>query len=212
MIKSKPFLIHNFFIPYVFEVKKSIPCCFLKQTCPIDLENPGQHPVLQVLGGTDDCVLSILVISSLFTFSRSQNPFPLFFKATIFEWPRKSRSTSGLGGTQGYWWLGLTVFRNFSIPNIFGVKKPIPRCFSKLLCPSDPKNLGKLPVSEVFKGTDDWVLRIFVISPFLTFSGSRNPFLDVSRSYHVWVTPKIQVNFRFYRCSRVLSIRSYGFS
>ena len=32
---------------------------------------------------------------------------------------------------------------------------------------------------------------IFVISPFLTFSGSRNPFLDVSRSYHVRVTPKI---------------------
>ena len=102
--------------------------------------------------------------------------------------------------------------RNFFTLYVFEVTESISAVFSKLLYSNDPENLGQLPVSEVFKGTDDWVLRIFVISPFLTFSGSRNLFLDVSRSYHVRVTPKIQVNFRFYRCSRVLSIRSYGFS
>ena len=79
----------------------------------------------------------------------------------MFEWPRKSRSTSGFTDPQGYWWLGLMDFRNFSFP---------------------------------------------------TFSRSRNPFLAVSRSYYVWVTSKIQVNFRFYRSSRVLMIGSYGFS
>ena len=131
---------HNFFIPYVFEVKESIHWCFSKQICPIDLENPGQLPVLQVLKGTDDCVLSILVISSLY---------------------------------------------------VFEVMKSISAVFSKLLHLNDLENSGQLPVSEVLEDTDDWVLRFFVISPFLTFLGSRNSFLDVSRSYHVRVTPKI---------------------
>ena len=41
----------------------------------------------------------------------------------------------------------------------------------------------QLPVLQVLKGTDDWVFYIFVISSFPTFS--RNPFLEVSLSYHV---------------------------
>ena len=78
-------------------------------------------------------------------------------------------------------------------------------------CLSDLENPGQLPVLQVLKGTDDWVLWILEISSFSTFSRSRNLFLAVSRSYHVWVTSKIQVNFRFYRSSRVLMIGSYGF-
>ena len=63
----------------------------------------------------------------------------------------------------------------------------------------------------MLEGTDDWVLWIFKIFSFPTFSKPRNPFLAVSQSYHVRVTSKIQVNFWFHRCSRVLMIGSYGF-
>ena len=103
-------------------------------------------------------------------------------------------------------------FRNFFIPYVFEVEESISRSFTKLPCLSDLENLGQLPVLQVLKGTDDWVLWILEISSFPTFSRSRNPFLAVSQSYYVWVTSKIQVNFRFYRSSRVLMIGSYGFS
>ena len=125
---------------------------------------------------------------------------------------RKSRSTSGFIGPQGYWWLGLIDFRNSFILYVFEVKESISRSFTKLPCLSDLENPGQLPVLQILKGTDDWVLWILEISSFPTLSRSRNPFLAVSRSYHVWVTLKIQVNFRFHRSSRVLMIGSYGFS
>ena len=50
---------------------------------------------------------------------------------------------------------------------------------------------------QVLEGTDDCVLWIFVISSLHTFSRSRNPFFIVSLSYPVWITSKIQANFRF---------------
>ena len=103
-------------------------------------------------------------------------------------------------------------FRNFFIPYIFEVDESISRSFTKLLCSGDLENPGQLPVSHVLEGTDDWVLWIFVISSFLTFLRSMNPFLAVSQSYFVRVTSKIQVNFRFRRCLWVLMIGSYGFS
>ena len=78
-------------------------------------------------------------------------------------------------------------------------------------CSGDLENLDQLPVLQELEGTDDWVSRIFVISSFPTFSRSRNLFLAVSQSYHVRVTSKIQVNFRFRRYSKVLSIGSHGF-
>ena len=46
----------------------------------------------------------------------------------------------------------------------------------------------------------------------LRFWGQGIHFFVVPQSYYVWVTSKIQVNFRFYRSSRVLMIGSYGFS
>ena len=46
----------NFFIPFVFEVKKSIFRSFTKFPCLGELENPGQLPILQILQGTDDQV------------------------------------------------------------------------------------------------------------------------------------------------------------
>ena len=103
-------------------------------------------------------------------------------------------------------------FRNFFISYVFEVKESIFVSFTKLPGLGDLKNPGQLPVLQMLEGTDDWVLWIFVISSFSTFLRSRNPFLAVSQSYQAWVTSKIQVNFRFYRCSRVLMIGSYGFS
>ena len=44
------------------------------------------------------------------------------------------------------------------------------------------------------------------------FSRSGNPMLIFLQSYLVWVTSKIQVNFRFKGTSKVLMIVSYGFS
>ena len=42
---------------YVSEVKESISDIPTELPCLGDLENPGQLPVQQVLGGTGDCVL-----------------------------------------------------------------------------------------------------------------------------------------------------------
>ena len=72
-------------------------------------------------------------------------------------------------------------FRNFFIPYVFEVEEFISRSFTKLLCSSDLKNSGQLPVLQVLKGTDDWVLLIFEISLFPTFSRSRSPFFVVSQ-------------------------------
>ena len=58
--------------------RKSIPHIPTKQPCIGDLKNPGQLLVLEVLGGTDDCVLWIFVVFSLFMFSRSRNPLLIF--------------------------------------------------------------------------------------------------------------------------------------
>ena len=103
-------------------------------------------------------------------------------------------------------------FCNFFMPYVFEVKESIFRSFTKLVYSGDLENPGQLPVLQVLEGTVDWVVWIFVISSFPTFSGSRNPHLAVSPSYHVRVTSKIQINFRFCRNSRVLIIGSYGFS
>ena len=104
--------------------------------------------------------------------------------------------------------MGLMDFRNFFIPYVFEVKESISRSFTKLLCLSDLENSSLLPVLQVLKGTDDWVLWIFEISSFSTFSRSRSPFFVVSQGYYVWVTSKIQINFPFYKSLRELVIGS----
>ena len=108
--------------------------------------------------------------------------------------------------------MGLMDFRNFFTTYVFGVEKSIFGSSTELSCSGNLENPGQLPVLQVLEGTDDCVLLIFVISSLHTFSGSRNPFFIVSRSYVVWMTSKIQVNFRFCRSLRVLMIVSYGFS
>ena len=47
----------NFFTIYVFEGEESISDILTELPRFRDLKNPGQLPVQEVLGGTDDCVL-----------------------------------------------------------------------------------------------------------------------------------------------------------
>ena len=81
--------------------------------------------------------------------------------------------------------MGLMDFCNFFITYVFGVKESIFHGFTELPCLDDFENPGQLPVLQVLEGTADWVLWIFLISSLPTFSGSRNPFFIVSRSYPV---------------------------
>ena len=73
-----------------------------------------------------------------------------FYWATMFVWPRKSRSASGTGGIWRYWWLCLMDF--FSI-YVFEVKESIS---IELPCLGNFVNPGQLPVQEVLEGTYWW--------------------------------------------------------
>ena len=131
--------------------------------------------------------------------------------ATMFGWPRKSRSTSGTGGTWRYWWLCLINFWNFFTIYVFEVREFISDILTELPCSGDLENQGQLPVQKVLEGTDDFVLWIFTISSVFIISRSRNSLPTFSVSCYVWVTSKIQVNFRYKRYSKVLMIVSYRF-
>ena len=45
------------------------------------------------------------------------------YQAILFGWPRKSRSTSGSGGSQRYWWLCLMDFCNIFKIYVFKVRE-----------------------------------------------------------------------------------------
>ena len=68
----------NFQTIHVFEVRESIADISIELPCLSYLENPGQLPVQGYLNGTDDCILWIFTISSLYMFSRSRNPLLTF--------------------------------------------------------------------------------------------------------------------------------------
>ena len=103
-------------------------------------------------------------------------------------------------------------FHNFFSIYVFEVKESIADIPNELSRLGDLENPSQLPVQEVLEGTDDCVLYIFEISSLFMFSRSENPFLIFVLSYHVRVTSKIQVNFRFKRFSKVLMFLSYRFS
>ena len=96
---------------------------------------------------------------------------------------------------------------NFSLVlHVFEVKESISDIFTERPCLRDLEILGQLPDTVVL------VASISAISTFYMFLRSWNPSLAVSQSYHVRMISKIQINFRFRRCSRILMIESYGFS
>ena len=61
------------------------------------------------------------------------------------------------------------------------------------------------------RGTNDSVSWIFEIFTLFMFARSGNPLLIFLQSYHVWVTSKIQVDFRFKTYSEVLVNVFYRF-
>ena len=107
----------------------------------------------------------------------------------MFEWPRKSKSTFGSRGTDD---TVLWIFEIFILFMFLMSGNPL-----LIFLQSYLENLGQLPVQGYLKGTDDCILWIFTISSLFMFSKSRNPLLTLLLSYNVWVTLKIQVNFRF---------------
>ena len=85
-------------------------------TSTFDLENPNQLPVKEVFAG-------ILIIVSRyyhnFSFIHIIHVFRVkesicwhFYRATMFDWLRKSRSISGSTGTRRYGWLCLIDFHS----------------------------------------------------------------------------------------------------
>ena len=146
---------HNFFSIYVFEVKESISDIPIELPCSGDLENPGQLPVQEVLWGTDDCVLWISTISSVFMFSRSRNPFLTFLLSYHVRVTSKIWINFRF---KRYWWFCLINFWNFFSIYVFEVKESIADIPTELPCLCDLENLSQLPVQEVIWGTDDCVL------------------------------------------------------
>ena len=63
-----------------------------------------------------------------------------YYWATMFRWPRKSRSTSGTGGTWRYWWLCLMDFWNFFIIYVFEGEESISDIPIELPCFGDLEN------------------------------------------------------------------------
>ena len=82
-------------------------------------------------------------------------------------------------------------FHNFVSIHDFEVKESIAEIPTELPCSSDLENLDQLPVQEVLKCTDYYVLWIFTISSVFMFSRSRNPLVKFLLRYHVRVTSKI---------------------
>ena len=177
----------NFSTIYVFEGGESISDISTELPCSGDLENPGQLPVQEVLEGTDDCVLWIFEISSLFMFSRVGNPFLIFL---LSYYVRVSPEIQVNFRYRRYWWFCLMNFWNFFSIYVFEVNESIAGIPTELPCLSDLENPGQLPVQEGLRGTDDSVLWIFGISLLVMFSRSRNPLLTFLLSYLFCVTSK----------------------
>ena len=99
-------------------------------------------------------------------------------------------------------------FHNWNIVNVFKVDESIADIFTERLCLRDLENPNQLPVREVLMILSYEFLKF---SHYSCFSRSGNPLLIFLQSYHVWVTSKIQVDFRFNTYSEVLMILSCRF-
>ena len=128
--------------------------------------------------------------------------------ATMFEWPRKSRSTfryrrySKVLMILSYEFLKFLQWLCFRGRGIHCWHSYWATMFEWPWKSRSTSGTG---------GTDDSVLWIFEISSMFMFSRSRNPLLAFLLSYHVRVTSKIQVNFRYRRYLKILLIVSYKF-
>ena len=136
----------NFFSIHVCEVKKSIADIPTELPCLGDLENLGQLPVQKVL-----MIVSYEFLKFLHYLCFRGWGIHLWYSywATMFQWPRKSRSTFGTGGTRRYWWFCLMNFQNFFSIHVSEVKKSTVDTLTELPCLGEVKNSGQLPVLVV---------------------------------------------------------------
>ena len=130
--------------------------------------------------------------------------------ATMFGWPRKSRSTSGTRGTRRYWWLSLINFWNFFTIYVFEVKESIADIPTELPYSGDLENPGQLPVQEVLRGTDDFVMNFHNFFSIYVFE-VKESIADIPTEQPCSGDLENQVNFRFKRFSDVLMILSCEF-
>ena len=137
---------HNFHPIYVFKVKESTADILTELPCLSDFENPSQLPVWKVL-----MILSyeFLKFSDYSCFRGQGIHCWYFYRATLFQLPRKSRSTSGSRVPQRYCWFYLMDFHNFFTIYVFEVKESIVDILTELRCLSDLDNPSQLPVWEV---------------------------------------------------------------
>ena len=112
----------NFQTIHVFEVRESISDISTELPCLNYLENLGKLPVQGYLKGTDDCILWIFTISSLFMFSRSRNPL-LTFLLSYDVWVTSIIQVNFR--FERYWWFCLITFWNFHIIHDFEVRESI---------------------------------------------------------------------------------------
>ena len=164
---------------------------FTELPCLSDFENLGQLPVQKVLMIVSYEFLKFL---QYLCFRGWGIRFWYSYWATMFEWPRKSRSTSGTGGTRRYWWLCFIHFLHFFTIYVFEVKQPSFDISTELSCLGDLKNSSQLPVQAVL------MILSYVLLKFLYYSGFQGQGIHCwygLLSYLVWVTSQIWVNFRF---------------
>ena len=89
----------NFFNIYVFEVKKSIADIPTELPYSGFLGNPGQPPVQRYSKVLMIVSYKCLTFLHYLCFRGQATASWHFYRATMFGWPQKSRSTSGSGGT-----------------------------------------------------------------------------------------------------------------
>ena len=137
---------HNFYTICVFKVKESTADITTELRCLSDLENSNQLPVREVL-----MILpyKFLKFSHYLCFRGQGIHCWYFYRAIVFELPRKSRSTSGFGEPQVYLWLYLMDFPNFFTIYVFKIKESIVDIPTELRCLRDLENSSQLPVWEV---------------------------------------------------------------
>ena len=146
---------HNFYIVHVFKVEKSIADISTELPCLHDLKNPGQLP------GFDRywwfCLINFWIYSHYSCFRGQGIHCWYFYRATMFWWPLKSRSTSGLTRTRRYWWLCLVDFWNFFTIYVFEVRESFADIPTEPTIFGDLTNSSHLPVQEVFKDTQRFI-------------------------------------------------------
>ena len=118
-----------------------------KLSCLIYLENLGQLPVHGYLKGTENCILWIFTISSLFVFSRSRNPLLTFLLSYCDVWVTSIIQVNFR--FERYWWFCLIIFWNFHTIRVFEIRESIADISTELPCLSNLENPGKLPVQNV---------------------------------------------------------------